>query len=582
MAKRIRNVLLLFLAGMYLFGCALEEKNENEQFETFTRELFCSEVSSNTISLHYTLQNPEEYGIENAPVTFGTFSTDARAVNAGLENLSAALEGFAYKELDQENQLTYDILESYVELSEEGINYILYAEPMNSVNGVQTQIPVLLSEFSFDDEEDVEIYLQLLKEMPEYFASLVEFERAKSDAGLFMPESLVDTVLEQCQAFVDMGDGNYLIATFVERVQQLEELSEKEKSDYIQENARCLEEYVIPSYEMLITEMAALKDTGYNEEGLCNLPEGKGYYEYIVAQETGSSRSIAELKELTRNQIVEDLESMEKALGIGKYTLAEDWGGSSEVASGEVTSAALSTSDALLILSNLEEQIEGRFPDLPETQTQVKMVPDAMQEHLSPAFYMIPEIDNLSENVIYLNEGYVRDDISLFTTLAHEGYPGHLYQTVYYASLEPDPIRNIFNFGGYVEGWATYAEMCSYYLADLPKVQATFLQKNASIMLGLYTLADIGIHYDGWSREDTWNFFSAYGITDQDGVNRIYDLILGDPANYLKYYIGYVEFLELKKEYAAEAGDAFSQKEFHKKVLDVGPAPFDVVEKYMN
>ena len=233
------------------------------------------------------------------------------------------------------------------------------------------------------------------------------------------------------------------------------------------------------------------------------------------------------------------------------------------------------------ILQDLQTKILTSFPKLPDTTYEVKYVPKAMQEHLSPAFYMIPAIDAYNENVIYVNEAQIGNTMALFTTLAHEGYPGHLYQTVYFANTNPDPIRTILNFGGYVEGWATYAEMCSYYLAPLTKDQATLLQKNSSIVLGLYTLADIGIHYDGWSREDAIAFYKKYGIGDEDNVNRIYDLILGSPGNYLKYYVGYVEFLELKKDWVKEYGSQASQKEFHKAVLDVGPAPFKVVEKYI-
>jgi len=372
-----------------------------------------------------------------------------------------------------------------------------------------------------------------------------------------------------------MKESNYLISTFVDRLKLLDELTVQEKSDYIQENARCLEEYVIPAYQKLIFEMNRLKGSGKNEKGLCYYPEGKQYYEYVVAKETGSARTIEELQDLTKRQILEDLEVMEEVLGI-------------EAASSNIfqdeekdMDQMSPVSDAFSMLADLEEMIEGKFPALPETQTQVKLVPDAMEPHLSPAFYMIPELDNISENVIYLNEGYERDELSMFTTLAHEGFPGHLYQTVYYASLEPDPIRMVMNFGGYVEGWATYAEMCSYYLTEFPKDQAAFLQKNASIILGLYALADMGIHYDGWSREELCQFLWSYGIADASTADQIYDLIIGDPGNYLKYYIGYVEFLELKKAYAREAGDTFSQIEFHKRVLDVGPAPFDVVEKYM-
>ena len=234
-----------------------------------------------------------------------------------------------------------------------------------------------------------------------------------------------------------------------------------------------------------------------------------------------------------------------------------------------------------LILSKLQDGIKEAFPEAPDTALEVKYVPEEMEEHLSPAFYMIPAIDNTEENVIYINRAHMNDDLTLFTTLAHEGYPGHLYQTVYYESTDPDPVRSVMDFGGYVEGWATYAEMGSYYLTPLSKEQAVLLQKNSSIILGLYALADMGIHYEGWSRMDTAAFFSNYGITDTETIERIYELIIGSPGNYLKYYIGYVEFLELKKDWAEEKGTEYSQKEFHEAVLEVGPAPFDIVEKYM-
>ena len=243
--------------------------------------------------------------------------------------------------------------------------------------------------------------------------------------------------------------------------------------------------------------------------------------------------------------------------------------------------AAVEAANPVTILNKLKKEIAKTFPLPPDTTVSVKYVPKDLEEHLSPAFYLIPAIGSYEENVIYVNQAHMGNPLTLFTTLAHEGFPGHLYQTVYYAGTNPDPIRSMFGFGGYVEGWATYAEMCSYYLAPLTKEQATILQKNGSIILGLYTLADIGIHYEGWSRMDAAGFFSNYGIKDIEVVNRIYDLIIGSPGNYLKYYIGYLEFLELKKEYAAEEGSHFSQKEFHEKVLDVGPAPFELVKKYM-
>ena len=308
------------------------------------------------------------------------------------------------------------------------------------------------------------------------------------------------------------------------------------------------------------------------------------------------------MKLMTQAQILDDLEAMEQVLGIERSESGENPGTDETSAAAEV-SAGISLSGKVLvgevsidaavsceemmaeenpvtILQDLKEKISGAFPELSDTTVQVKYVPEAMEEHLSPAFYMIPAIDDYEQNVIYVNQAYMGNTLTLFTTLAHEGYPGHLYQTVYFSETNPDPVRMSFGFGGYVEGWATYAEMCSYYLAPLTKQQATLLQKNNSILLGLYSLADIGIHYEGWSLLDTIAFFSNYGITQTVKIEEIYDLIIGSPGNYLKYYIGYLEFLELKRDWMKEKGEDFSQKEFHKAVLSVGPAPFELVQKY--
>ena len=555
--------------SLFTAGCSMKDQGDADaEFEEYAEELFRSQAASNTVNLHYTLKEPEKYGILESDVTFGSYESNSDAVKAAAENMRQALLEIAYDELDTQNKLTYDILIYQLRMMNRCADYLLYEEPLGLVSGVQTQLPVVLSEYQFYDREDVDTYLALLKTTGEYFDSLIRFEREKSEAGLFMPDYAADQVAEQCQAFIDMGNSNYLYSTFADRIEDVDELDEKEKSDYIQDNALMVNDYVIPAYEKLISEIQNLKGRGKNEKGLVYLPGGEEYYELAVQMATGSDRSVEEMRDLTRRQITDDLEAMEEVLGITANEAQE-------------AAVSMGQEDAELILIHLREELKNAFPEAPEVSLEVKFVPEEMEEHLSPAFYMIPAIDNTEENVIYINQAQMGDDLTLFTTLAHEGYPGHLYQTVYYESTDPEPIRSVLDFGGYVEGWATYAEMGSYYLAPLSKEQATLLQKNSSIILGLYALADIGIHYDGWSRMDTAAFFSAYGITDAEAVERIYDLIIGSPANYLKYYIGYVEFLELKKDWVREMGDDFSQKEFHEAVLKVGPAPFDIVEDYM-
>ncbi len=569
--KKINILVAAVVSGslLLLSACGTEESvDQNEKFEEYTQEVFCNEVSSNTINLHYTLKNPEDYGITDYEVSLGSFESDPDMVKVSAENMRQALQEFSYEGLSLQNRITFDILEYQVKSAEKNADYVLYEEPLGLVSGVQTQFPVVMSEYRFYDRQDVETYLELLEMTGDYFDSLIKFEREKADAGLFMADYALDTVLEQCRAFLDMGDGNYLYSTFADRVKDVNELTKEEKSDYIQDNALAVSDCVFPAYEKLISSLEELRGSGENEKGLVNLPDGADYYELVVRRATGSERSVEEMEDLTRRQITDDLEAMEQVLGITTEEAQE-------------AAASMTQDSAGLILSKLQDGIKEAFPEAPDTALEVKYVPEEMEEHLSPAFYMIPAIDNPEENVIYINRAHMNDDLTLFTTLAHEGYPGHLYQTVYYESTDPDPVRSVMDFGGYVEGWATYAEMGSYYLTPLSKEQAVLHQKNSSIILGLYALADMGIHYEGWSRMDTVAFFSNYGITDTETIERIYELIIGSPGNYLKYYIGYVEFLELKKDWAEEKGTEYSQKEFHEAVLEVGPAPFDIVEKYM-
>ena len=555
-------ILISFLSGN-AFWSSLHAESSDRQFRTFTRSLFQTEVSANTISLHYTLRSPSDYGIADIPATYGSLSSDSVAAKASVRNVLSSLQEFDPDTLSSENALTFKILDTYLKNASTGTDYLLYQEPLGPVSGIHTQLPVLLSEYSFYDTQDVETYLALLKETPSYFDSVIRFEQKKAASGLFMPDYQADSVLDTCQSFIDMGKENYLVSTFNERIASLDLLPEHKKDSFQKENMKLVIEEIYPAYQNLITAIKSLKGKGMNEQGLSHFPYGKKYYEYLVRQTTGCNESISRLRLMTRAQILEDLSAMQKVLFPADAALTQ--------------ASVLEQTSPDSMLDDLRSKITDTFPEIPDVDFQVKYVPESMQDYLSPAFYMIPAIDNLTENVIYINNGQTASGLNLYTTLAHEGYPGHLYQTVYFSASEPDPIRSILDFGGYVEGWATYAEMMSYYLAPLPKTEASLLQKNSSVILGLYALADMGIHYDGWSVTDTVRFFSDYGINDPNAVQSVYKLIIGSPANYLKYYIGYLKFYELKKEMADAMGNQFSQKEFHRAVLDVGPAPFEIV-----
>ena len=320
----------------------------------------------------------------------------------------------------------------------------------------------------------------------------------------------------------------------------------------------------------MIGDLQTLSGTGTNNGGICHFDGGKDYYELLVYSETGCNDTIDEIYTRIENQRMRDLlvcsNLYNKDSSIIDKSSYLEW-------EFENPTTALST---------LQEKILEVFPAPPETSYAINYVDPALEEFLSPAFYIVAPVDNYEENVIYINKGYVSSDIYAFTTLAHEGYPGHLYQTVMTYNYEYPDIRSILNYSGYVEGWATYVEMLSYHYADIDENIADFLSHNQAATLSLYALSDIGLHYYGWSEAEMNDFWAGYGITNEQAISEITQLILSEPGNYLKYYVGYMEFLSLKDFAKQEFGDDYSDLAFHGAILDIGPAPFHIIEEYLD
>lgn len=546
------------------------ETDERTKFDNYTRELFIQEVCSNTINLHYTLKDPEAYGIKDYEISLGDLSNeDLENSVSQLENMKAVLNSFDPKELNERQQMTLTILKDYCEGELGASKLTYYGEPLRPTTGVTSELPVLLAEYSFSTQRDITDYLTLLECIQEYFDSIIAFEKQKAKEGLFMSDTAADTILESCRSFTTDPENNYLISTFNTRLEKLSDLPDEKKESYKTRNRTLVLEKVIPAYESMIQALTDLKGSGKNEEGLCHFPKGKEYYTYLVKSYTGSDRKIQELQELTETQRNSDIANMQKILSVNPSRL---------YASQEADVAVESPESALNLL---QEKMLSDFPPATNTSFEVNYVHESLQDALAPAFYLTAPLDDLNHNVIYINKKNGYEGVQLFTTLAHEGYPGHLYQTTGSNAAGLEPVRTLLSYSGFVEGWATYVEMISYKYMDLEAEISDILMYNQSALLSLYATVDMGIHYDGWSLEDVTKFFADYGVNDETTIKSIYELIVQEPAHYLKYYIGYLEFMQLKEEMKEDWGKKYSDLEFHKKIVEAGPMPFYILREYL-
>lgn len=536
-------------------------------FSEFCTTLFREEMKSNTMNLHFTLKDPKAAGIDSYEITLGSLSGDSPHNQARqLKKLSEELKKYSHRSLKGKDRLTCRLLSDYISRQQNLATYPYYDEPLTPSGGVTSQLPVLLAEYTFRNTRDIKDYLGLLSQMDTYFLGILDYEQKKADAGLFMSDEACLKVIEGCEVFTEHPDDNFLIDTFSNRLNAMDGLTDTQKNAYLKQHSKVLSDHVIPAYSQMIKGLTMLLGRGHNNWGLCNFPEGKAYYEAVVSADTGCDDSVEDLFSQIAKARREDLTFCQNLLEKNPKLASQS----------PKPDAALKEENS--ILSRLQKEILTDFPAPPQTEVEICHVDPALSEYLAPAFYITAPIDDISHNRIYINDAKNDTDIYYFTTLAHEGYPGHLYQTICTSSYGAPEVLSLLNYPGYTEGWATYTEMQSFYYAGLDPDLASLLQHNQAATLSLYATADIGIHYFGWEKEKNAAFWSEYGVDDTATVKRITDLILEEPGNYLKYYVGYLKFRQMREQLALE-NKSFSVSAFHEAILRTGPSPFSVLEE---
>ena len=601
LSKRKILTALLCTAGIFaLLMGAYFTGNANRRFQNICDQLFQEEMQGNTLTMHYTIANPEDFGITNYEAILPCYvSGNREESNRILSDYLTRLEELNREKLSPENAYALNMLTSYLENSLTLNQFAYYDEPLSPASGMQSQLPILLAEYTFRSKKDVEDYLSLLDQTDEYFASLLTYEQEKAGAGLLMAASSLDEVIEQCDTILTkkaLKEGSHFLqTTFQERLTPLYEqglITDQERKAFLSQNDRLLTTVMLPAYEALGDGLFILQDERIPLSGLASFPQGKEYYEALLLSQTGSNRSVEEIKQM----LVDKLDSEFSTLIPLLTQYDEEYLTTVQTSLPEVFPVAKADD----MLHSLIRQMRADFPTLlQDDQTApclaIKNVSPSLEEYCAPAFYLTPPLDDTDSNVIYINQKDSPQALELFTTLAHEGYPGHMYQSVYSNNLlakqDSGTIRQLLWYGGYMEGWALYVEFLSYdYASELLEnagysshAEYVQIEKHSRCMqLCLYSLLDIMIHYENASYNQVHKMLSSFGITSPVSTAAIYKYIVEEPTNYLKYYLGYLEILNLRDEAHTLWGDAYQTYDFHKFLLDYGPADFATLKEQLH
>ncbi len=548
-------------------------------FDEMLKQLFVKVVSTAGINIHDYVQHPEQYGI--TITDYALYNHDEEASEAENEAinqwLADYLELFNIEDLTWQQQILYEKMLYENEITDKYEDVTVYDTMLSTNNGLISSLAIVLYEYRFLEEKDVQEYLLYLEDVPACMEDVIEGAEESIEMGYApsdnMLESSIDTLKDLCEA-----EDNPLLDGFNAKVDEMRHLSETSREQYKEKNRELVETVLIPSFRETIQVLEGWVGTLPELKGLASYEGGAEYYDYLVEVYTGSGMTAEELHTYLTDNMEQYLNAFYATLYSNQDALMmyleEDY--------------EFPYDDPAKVLEELQAHAEEEFPAIDHPGVEVSYLPEAMEIDGTLAYYVTPQIDIDTTNVIRLNGSALSDSIGVtYSTLGHEGYPGHLYAYNYIKQAGWHEANNLFSYLGYGEGWAEYAGSISLKWWGLDEGLVKIMQLENAMGQILTGIVDTGVNAMGWSVEDVEDcLVEYYGLepgSDEtvEAAQSYYDFVIDTPGIILSYSVGYLQVIDLRNTVREVMGDHYTDRAFYEAYLNVGETPFHLTEKYV-
>ncbi len=522
-------------------------------------------------------ENPEKLGFSVNDVSWGEFTTidEYDDEKAYYQQQLDSLYTIDYESLGSDDRLCYDLIVYDIEETIYGYSYTAfeyYEMNFNALTGPQCNILFDLEIFAFDTVKDAEDYIKLVKDIDRYFDLLCEYEESRAAYGFASSDNSYEEAAKSFDSLVEQKDDCFLYYSFEERLDNIKDLSTADKDRLIQENEKAMKEVMFPEFEECASRMRALEGSGGTDAGLCRYRGGDAYYAVINRHLSNKGVSVEESISALDNAIDATYAKLYQAALTGT-----GW-------DKEYEDHAYSKGSVEDNMDYLYSRIEEDFPAIPAHAYFLMEVPEAFEDYFSPAACMAYHLDTFNSNCIIVNNKSVGGDLG--TTIAHEAYPGHMYQSIYTRSRTSHPYMYLAGSIGYKEGWATYVQeySCKYFADNQTAGKLVGITDNLNTLIS--TKLDYGIHAENWSLKDCVDYLNdillSQGAGDEDlctedDLADAYTILIMDPGYFIKYGMGNVWTTQIMDNMHAKHPDK-TDLEIHTAYLDSLTGTFEQIE----
>lgn len=586
--KKLTALLLSSVLLLSSFGCQrINQEEEQKKFNDFLNNEFIETMESDYTTSHVYLNKPENFGIskENIEVNLGTRMDmqEQKEEEKKAKETYEQFKKFKRNALTDTQQDIYDSIERSATLNEQlsDDKFDYYASVFESMSGLHYQLPTLFADWELRNEQDVKDLILLLEDVDDYVNSALEYTKKQEELGLLMLD--LDSIMNYCKTIVEKGENSSILTSLYTSIEALH-LSDKKTNEYKKQVKTTFVNSFLHAYQEILDTMNTFKKEGVkNAKSLSAFENGKEYYELLLQQSIGSDKTPKQVKKMMEDAFYDHIANMQNI--VIELSKSNDEELQKALSSNTFPETSYTSYEQIL-----EDIKKDMFQDFPEVKNLKYNIKDINEEIASDsgvaAYFNIPSLDGNSIKQLRVNpKSSDIKSLSTYSTVSHEGFPGHMYQYAYlYENIDNNFAKTLINENAYVEGYAVYAQYESFkYLDNMNQQILELFKENELASYCLIIAADIGIHYEGWDLNKFMDYMNEFGFAlSKEDAAPLYNQLWANPTAFQPYYVGYEEIKDLKEHAQDKLGDKFIEKDFNTALLESGIAPFSVVEKHID
>lgn len=596
MASRRRKVLRFFVFAVCLILIAAGAVVANVVwFKPFSIDIFFERVF-----IEFALQDPElltdlrllePFGINghNAKLTDASSAFQEKMWEKGKRDLDT-LHQYDRAKLPEDKQLSYDILDWYLDDNFRAKPFLYHNYPVNQMFGVQNDLPTFMAmKHQVHTQHDAEQYLARLGKFGEKFDQVIEGLKLRETKGIVPPKFVLAKVYEEMCGFKSQAaQENILYTSLKGKLEKANAIPAAERQAILARAENAITSHVYPAYETLTAQITDMQSRATDDDGVWKFPDGDAYYAYALRSQTTTELTpeqvhtigLAEVERITA-----EMKGILDGLGITGKSVAEHMKDLQKDPQFHYSDSDEGRAQCIKEYQAIIDEINGGLDDAfdlrPAVGVEVQRIPEFREKGSAGAYYESPALDGSRPGVFFANLRNM-EEVSKWgmRTLAyHEAIPGHHFQLAIQQQNDGPTFRKVVHFTAYVEGWALYAERLAWELGFQKDPYSNLGRLQAELFRAVRLVVDTGIHYKRWPRQQAIDYMIANtGMGDQEVTAEIERYIVM-PGQACAYKIGMMKILDLREKAKQELGEKFSLKEFHNVIIGDGAMPLEVLEK---